>query len=79
MTYLALSFQLSPFSHHASAVSFELYAMLYALGAMRAAVVLALHSAFRIPQSAFEYANFFMEDTLVLYKFVTIGFLSIRK
>jgi len=65
--------------------------MIYALGAMRVAVVLALHSAFpgpcsaeqtslgRIPQSAFEYANFFMDDTLGLYKFGTVGSLSIRK
>jgi hypothetical protein len=53
--------------------------MLYALGAMRAAVVLALHSAFRIPQSAFEYANFFRDDTLGLYKFGMVGPLSIRK
>jgi len=33
--------------------------MSHALGALRVAVVLALHSAFRIPQSAFEYATFF--------------------
>ena len=49
--------------------------MRYALGAMRVAVVLAFNSAFpglcsaeetslgRIPQSAFEYANFFRDDT----------------
>jgi hypothetical protein len=49
MTYLALSF--------------GLYSVRLALGALR----------------AFETANFFRDDTLVLYKFVTIVSLSIRK